>query len=150
MTETEVSTTKGCKLCNISSWKTLINWSIGQWNGFVFIVYLVFFLTYWSLQMCNNIETQCGHPTVSDPFLLRWTTFSPTFWKGKDQGMHRGTWKLLPQMCAWRGLLCFLCTHLLQNVIQKFIEIIFLNWCMITITKSFIGYIFSTCKWVSV
>ena len=43
-----------------------------------------------------------------------------------------------------RGLPCLLCKHLLQNVIQQNIEIMYFDWCMITTTKSFTGYIFSS------
>ena len=49
------------------------------------------------------------------------------------------------KMFGW-GLLCFL----LQNVIQENIEIIYFDWCMITITKNFVVYIFSSCMQASV
>ena len=64
-------------------------------------------LKYWFLQICKNMETQYGQPTVwdKDKFLLRQITFSIIFWKGEDQkGMHRGTSKFLLQIFAWRGL----------------------------------------------
>ena len=41
-----------------------------------------------------------------------------------------------------RYLFKILNTHLLQNVIQDNSEIIYSDWCMLTVTKSFIGYIF--------
>ena len=34
-------------------------------------------------------------------------------------------------------------SYLLQNIIQENIEINYFDWCMVTITKNFVGYIFS-------
>ena len=48
------------------------------------------------------------------------------------------------------GLLFFVSTYLLQNVVQENTEIIYFDLNMITITKSFSGYIFSSWKHVSV
>ena len=48
------------------------------------------------------------------------------------------------------GLLFFVSTYLLQNVIQENTEIIYFDLNMITIAKSFSGYIFSSWKHVSV
>ena len=71
----------------------------------------------------------------------RGTTFSPTFRKERSESATN--------FCI-RDFLSVLCTHFLQNVIQENIEIIYFDWCMITITKNFVVYIFSSCMQASV
>ena len=70
----------------------------------------------------------------------RGTTFSPTFRNERSESATN--------FCI-RDFLSVLCTHLLQNVIQENIEIIYFDWCMITITKNFVVYIFSSCMQAS-
>ena len=105
-----------------------------------------FFIQPWNLFYPNWYELGCITFCDAEWNLVNsvcwWTTFCPTFWKNECLG---GPKMFLSHIFPWGDLLYFLSTHLLLNIIQ---EIIYFNWCMI-ITKSFIGYIFSSWKHVS-
>ena len=87
---------------------------------------------------------------ISLPLSTRRTNFSFKFWKRWDQKkkMPMRTLKVPVTNICRGGLLRFLRKRFLRNFIQDNIEIIFLNWFLIVVTKSFTGYKFLFCKHV--